>query len=266
MSFRTKHVYCLLLCAGLSAGLLTSCRTGGGRPPSDGAVKILTVGGSLTAGQTLYNGPPYPEQLAQLTNVSVVNMGVAGQTSRNTLRCLAGSLAEFDPDVVLIAAGGNDSALSGGLESLRQNLAAMIELVQGSGAYPWLIAVPRDAITTALGGSEEPPEQGYSDPPLYAELGQAFAIPVVLDLVASVLNDPRLRSIDGVHPNERGYAVMAAGVAERLLPFLVEQNLAPSAWALQVAGEGSYVRSPGQGNVLGTTGCATAEGISPPPA
>lgn len=247
----------------LSVGLLAACQNGGGRPAQSLGVKILTVGGSLTAGQTLYNGPPYPEQLAGIAGLSVINMGVAGQTSRNTLRCLGDSLAAFDPEVVLIAVGGNDSALSGGLEGLRENLAQMIEMVQASGAYPWLIAVPRDAITSALGGQAERPPQGYSDPPLYAELGVRYGVPVVLELVAQILNDPWLRSIDGVHPNEAGYAVMAEGVADRLLPFLVDQNLVPSVWALQMSQSSSYTGAPGQGSLLAATGCASAEAMEP---
>jgi acyl-CoA thioesterase-1 len=259
-----KSLLPLALCCAVSASLLTACQSGGGRPLDQANVKILTVGGSLTAGQTLYNGPPYPEQLVELTGLKIINMGVAGQTSRNTLRCLGDSLAAFAPEVVLITVGGNDSALSGGLEGLRQNLAQMIELVQASGAYPWLIAVPRDAITTALGGGgERPPQQGYSDPALYAELGAEYDVPVVLELVAQVLNDPRLRSLDGVHPNEEGYAVMAQGVADRLMPFLLKRNLVPSAWAMQVADSGSYTRAPGQGSLLAAAGCATAEDSEP---
>lgn len=253
----------MLLSGLVSVGLLAACQNGGGRPPQPLGVKVLTVGGSLTAGQTLYNGPPYPEQLATIAGLSVINMGVAGQTSRNTLRCLGDSLAAFDPEVVLITVGGNDSALSGGLDGLRDNLAQMIELVQASGAYPWLIAVPRDAITTALGGQGERPPQGYSDPPLYAELGDRYGVPVVLELVAQILNDPWLRSIDGVHPNEAGYAVMAEGVADRLVPFLVDQNLVPSVWALQMSQSASYTGAPGQGSLLAATGCASAEPIEP---
>lgn len=167
-----------------------------------GAV-ILAFGDSLTYGTGAEGEASYPARLAARIDRRVVNAGVPGETSGQGRRRLSEWLARVQPDLVLLCLGGNDMLRRGSPETLRENLRAMVEMIRGQGAEVVLIAVPK-----LQAWSLEPH-------PLYRELGADLGIPVLDASLATILSDGALKS-DAIHPNARGYAVLAEDI-HRLL-------------------------------------------------
>lgn len=134
----------------------------------------------------------------------IVNASVPGDTSSGGLARLPALLDTHRPAIVIIELGGNDGLRGQPVESLRENLRAMIELTRESGATPILtgIQIPPNygpAYTEALAGT-------------YPELSRELDVPLVGFLMEDVALNGELMQSDGIHPNARGNAVMMENV------------------------------------------------------
>lgn len=181
------------------------------------SARILALGTSLTAGFQLPQGASFPAQLeaalrARGHDVTVVNAGVSGDTSAGGLARLEWLLGENYTHAI-IELGGND--VLRGLEpaDTRANLDAILTTLKARGVH------------VLLAGMRAPPNLGpdYENDfnGLYAELAGKHGVllyPFFLDGVAA---QPELNLDDGIHPNEKGIAV----IVERILPH-VEKLLA----------------------------------------
>lgn len=179
--------------------------------------KILALGTSLTAGFQLPQKAGFTAQLeaalrAKGHEVTVVNAGVSGDTSAGGLARLNWLLGE-DYTHAIVELGGND--VLRGLEphETRANLDAILTTLKDHD------------IEVLLAGMRAPPNlgAGYEEDfnGIYAELAEKHDVmlyPFFLDGVAA---EPRLNLDDGIHPNEKGVAV----IVERMLPY-VEKLLA----------------------------------------
>ncbi len=179
-------------------------------------IKIAMLGDSLTAGFGLGDGQSIPSQLqkalrAQGRNVTVLNHGVSGDTT-------AGGLGRVDwmlgdkPDIVLVELGANDALRALDAKDAERNLAAIIEKLQAAGVTVWLAGMlaPRNfgqEYDTAFDG-------------IYPRLAAKYKVPLYPFILDGVARQAALNQADGLHPNEKGVAV----IIERLLPF-VTKNL-----------------------------------------
>ncbi|HBO12335.1 MAG TPA: arylesterase [Halieaceae bacterium] len=140
--------------------------------------------------------------------VDVVNASISGETSAGGRRRLPALLETHDPDAVVIELGGNDGLRGYPVAQLRENLAAMAEAAQASGARVLLLPM------------EIPPNYGprytgaFRDSfPRVAEETGASLGPFPLEAVAT---DPALMQADGIHPT----AAAQPRIVETLLPAL----------------------------------------------
>lgn len=183
--------------------LLAGC---GDKPPplarlgSDAIV--LAFGDSLTYGTGARAEESYPAQLAALIGRTVVRAGVPGEVSATGLARLPGALEEHQPRLLLLCHGGNDFLQRRSKAAAADNLRAMIRLAKDKGIDVLLIGTPEPGITVS------PPE-------FYEEIARSFGIPYEGDILGRVLKDSSLKA-DHVHPNARGYRVIAEKVAELL--------------------------------------------------
>jgi lysophospholipase L1-like esterase len=199
----------LLLAALAAPAALAGC----GRAPPQGqalpaGVTVLALGDSLTHGTGATPETAYPAVLARLTGWNVVNAGVPGDTSAQALARLPALLDETRPALVLVGIGGNDFLRRQDEGRTRAHIQRIAETARGAGAQVLLIAVPRPTLTAHAFGS-------LDDPPLYAELAEALALPLHAGGWSEVLSDPALRS-DEIHANAAGYEHFAQGLAESL--------------------------------------------------
>jgi acyl-CoA thioesterase I len=111
-------------------------------------------------------------------------------------------LDEHSPRLLLLCIGGNDFLRRLGNQQAEANVRAMVKLARGRGIDVVLIGTPEPGI-------------GVSPPAFYAGIAKEFGLPYEEGVMAEVLRDNGLKS-DPIHPNARGYRVIAERVAERL--------------------------------------------------
>lgn len=173
----------------------------------------MVLGDSLTAGYGLPQGEAFPVKLeaalrARGFDVSVLNAGVSGDTTAGGLARLDWALAD-KPTHAIVELGANDGLRGIDPAVTRKNLGAILAKLKAAG-IPVLVA-----------GMYAPPNWGkeYAEafarlfPDLAREHGAAL-YPFFLDGVAA---NPSLNQPDGIHPNEKGVAV----IVERILPQVV---------------------------------------------
>ena len=182
---------------------------------------IVVVGDSLSSGFGLAAEQSWVAMLKERLlregyGYEVVNASIAGDTSAGGLARLPRLLEKHSPAVVVIELGGNDGLRGQPIDSLRDNLAKMIEQSQRSGARVALAAV------------QLPPNYGptYTRAlsAVYPELAQRFHATLVDLSLADVALKPDLMQGDGIHPNAAGQKIVFASVWRVLGPMLAARD------------------------------------------
>jgi lysophospholipase L1-like esterase len=187
----------------LSAALLAAaCSKSPKLPPLPPDAVVLAFGDSLTFGTGAAAEGSYPSQLERLIGRRVVRAGVPGEVTEAALERLPAALDEHAPRLLLLCIGGNDFLRRLGKAQASANVRRMVELAKSHGVDVILIGTPEPGLTVS------PPE-------FYAEIAKDFRIPYEGSVIGEVLRDADLKS-DPIHPNDRGYRV----IAERLAALL----------------------------------------------
>ena len=160
---------------------------------------ILAFGDSLTYGTGATPGKSYPAVLEKLAFRKVINAGIPGETTAWGLARLPALLEKHRPSLLILCHGANDLIQGLGERQAADNIREMIRLARKHGAQVLLVGVPY-------------PGRFASLPPFYETIAGEFDLPFAGDPLSRVLVDPSLKS-DFIHPNARGYRVMAETVA-----------------------------------------------------
>jgi len=191
-------VFALMLIAVLAAGC-------GERPKlerlSSDAV-VLAFGDSLTFGTGASEEESYPAQLEKLIGRRVVRAGVPGEVTSQALERLPAALDEHAPRLLLLCIGGNDFLRRLGKQQAEGNVRAMVKLAKSRGVGVVLIGTPEPGLTV-------------SPPAFYADIAKEFRLPYEEAIIGQVLKDSTLKA-DPIHPNARGYRVIAERIAETM--------------------------------------------------
>lgn len=181
-----------LLAVSLSLFLLQGC--GGTKLeaiPANGI--ILAFGDSLTAGYGVEKAQSYPTVLAELSDRTVINAGISGETTAEGLARLPSVLDQTNPDLMILLEGGNDILRSQDLSQTEANLAAMIELAQNRDVEVVLVGVPYRLAKVA---------------PFYRDLAKEYDLAFAPELIGTLLREESYKS-DEVHFNVQGYRLVA---------------------------------------------------------
>ena len=177
-----------------------------GKPPKlqrlPGDAAVLAFGDSLTFGSGASEAQSYPAQLEGLIGRRVIRAGVPGEVTSQALARLPEALDENSPRLLLLCIGGNDFLRRLGNQQAEGNLRAMVKLAKSRGVDVLLIGTPEPGLRVTA-------------PAFYAAVAKDFGIPYEEDVMAAVLKDPSLKS-DQIHPNARGYRIIAERVADAL--------------------------------------------------
>ena len=163
---------------------------------------ILAFGDSLTNGFGVGHEFSYPSQIEIKSNHKVINAGVDGEFSSEALIRLP-ALLEYKPQVVILCHGANDLLNGFSAQELKENLLNMIHLIQNTKVKIVLVGVPD---FTA---------QDFSTHQLYRELADETDVVLEDEVLTRIAYDDELRN-DFVHPNEKGYEMMANAFIEIL--------------------------------------------------
>ena len=170
------------------------------RLPGDAVV--LAFGDSLTFGTGATEQESYPAQLEGLIGRRVVRAGVPGEVTAQALARLPGALDEHAPKLLLLCIGGNDFLRRLGNPQAERNVRDMVQLAKSRGVAVLLIGTPE-------------PGFSVSPPAFYANIAKELRVPYEGGIIGEVLIDRALKA-DPIHPNARGYRVIAERLAEKL--------------------------------------------------
>jgi lysophospholipase L1-like esterase len=195
-----------------------------GAPAAD-EKRVVFMGNSITDSWAkffpqMFPGKPY------------VGRGISGQTTPQMLVRFRQDVIALKPAVVVILAGTNDIAGNTGpstLEMIEDNLMSMTELARANGI--------RVILSSVLPVYDYPWKKGLEPAQKIVALNtwiKAYATrvgAVYLDYHSAMANEQLgLRAdltIDGVHPTEAGYRMMAPLVEEAIAEALRRQSPAP---------------------------------------
>ncbi len=220
-----KHAFfCGVFFAALcSAGLspsLTGMRPAAAQTPSAGTpVKVACVGDSITAGVgASADQSNYPSLLADLLgpNYTVANFGESGATllkdgdSPYWQRGSYARSAAFGPNVVIILLGTNDSKPQNWAHKTEfaADYAALLDYYAALPTHPKLFA--------CLPTPVPKPNYGINEPAVLEELPLIRQAALqkgatIIDVQGRVPSD-NADFVDGVHPNDAGYVLLASAI------------------------------------------------------
>ena len=172
--------------------------------------KVVTVlGDSITAGYGLSarNAVPYQLQLALAklgVRAQVRAAGVSGDTTAGGLARVDFSVRK-DTDVAVVALGANDLLQGQDPKRTRSNLDAIVRKLKARKIGVVLTGI---AAPTEVGG-------GYARDfnAVFPAVARTHGVPLYANLLAGVARQPSLNQPDGIHPNARGAAIIAARLA-----------------------------------------------------
>ncbi len=160
---------------------------------------ILAFGDSLTYGTGTSRDKAYPAVLEELINHKIINAGIPGEISEKGLARLPGLIERHHPELIIICHGGNDILHKLDLNRTRNNIQKMINLARQNNSQVVLIGVPEFGIF-------------LESSPIYQALAKNNQLPLADDILADILAKASLKS-DHIHPNARGYQILAKHIA-----------------------------------------------------
>ena len=144
--------------------------------------------------------------MAERTGKSVINSGIPGDTTAGALQRLERDVLSKSPRIVLVTLGGNDLMHGVDKKTAFKNLKEIVETIQAQNA---LVVIGGIKLLFWDRGYEEAYEK------LAAETG-AILIPNIL---GGLMGNEELMS-DTIHPNARGYKIMAQKFYTVIEPYM----------------------------------------------
>jgi acyl-CoA thioesterase-1 len=160
---------------------------------------IIAFGDSLTAGYGAGAGEDYPSGLAKVLGREVINAGVSGDTTDSALARLDADVLQRSPRIVIVGLGGNDFLRGAPIASTEANLRAIVKQIQLSGAMVVILGFNFPSLTASYGK-------------MYKRVASDEGCLLIPDLLDGIIGNPSLKS-DEIHPNAKGYALMAERVS-----------------------------------------------------
>ena len=176
------------------------CGASAANPPT-----VLVIGDSLSAGYGIDVDQSWTALLqskleSQGYEHRVVNASISGDTTEGGASRIAAALENFGPDLVILELGGNDGLRGIPPDRMKDNLKAIIETSQASGASVIMLGI---RIPTNYGSRYTSAFEG-----VYRELAEQLQIPWIEFFMEAVALDETLMQADGIHPNARAQPIL----------------------------------------------------------
>src|SRR3989338_4005463 len=180
------------------------------------AKTFVFLGDSLTEGYGVAQSASFPHLIKKKVSDDkldwkIIGAGSSGSTSASALSRLKW-IAKEKPDYVMILLGSNDGLRGFKVEEVEKNLAMALEWAQKSKQK------------VILGQLHVPPNYGASYArkfsEIYPRLAKKYKVDLAPFILESVVGKPELNLQDGVHPNEKGYQIIADKMYKYIKPYL----------------------------------------------
>ena len=166
---------------------------------------VVVFGDSLSYGYGAPRGQSYPDLIGQKIRRSVINLGRNGETAVGAARRVE-EVLEQNPYMVLIEFGGNDFMRGVDFQQTVQAVSDMVDQVQSAGAV---------AVVVDTGGYYGMKKYSKAYQKLAKEKGAVF----VKGILDGVFGKTALMS-DQIHPNAKGYEIVADKVYQDIKDYL----------------------------------------------
>ena len=242
-----KIIFCIFYI--LAFGLFLACDNGVSDDQTDDnsivneihdTRAIVCFGDSLTNGYGASQGQTYPDYLQAKLRVPVINAGVDGDTSTNGLSRINRDVLAIDPQIVIIIFGGNDLFRGLSLRQTENNLRSMIERIDDGTRKiyiaNWIPITEIDSITSLIVNIQ----RNYNRVPalsmeqlndyihdfkeILISLSAYYNAELIENIFDMIYDNSALMS-DPIHPNGRGYEVMADNIYAVMEPYIKANNL-----------------------------------------
>lgn len=168
--------------------------------PSKGK-DIIAFGDSLVVGVGSTPGNDFVSLLSKKIGQPIINLGNSGDTTADGLLRVH-QIDKYNPKIVIILLGGNDYLKKIPIEETHKNLASLIENIQARGAVVLLLGVKGSVLGDNF-------EKEFDD------LKDTYHTAFVSNVLNGLIGKPEYMS-DYVHPNDKGYGV----IADRVYPVI----------------------------------------------
>jgi acyl-CoA thioesterase I len=178
------------------------------------SLRIVFIGDSLSEGYGLPTEASFPFLVdkalkSEGIQAEVINAGVSGATSASGVPSLKWQLKQ-KPALILLALGANDGLRGIKPAATKANLSNTIELAQ------------KEKIKVILAGMKMPPNYGAEFTKefeaIFPALAKKYSLPLIPFLLEGVAGKKEFNLPDGIHPNAKGYELIAKNVLKILLP------------------------------------------------
>jgi len=179
-----------------------------------GDATIVAFGDSITAGFAVKRGFPsfWQEQLQQKfpeAKVEMINSGISGDTSRDGLARLDWSVLSYEPDLVTINFGINDSVFDIDVDEFKENLKKMIRRIRAGPDSEILLLSSQPLETPPYDRIVQDYYQAVGDVAREMDVGFVDVYGAWMERVrqGTPLSSFIIPGLD--HPNEAGYRIIA---------------------------------------------------------
>jgi lysophospholipase L1-like esterase len=237
-SARFKGILLVSLALAIVLTVLLSCLATGRAAVSPSAnshrAEIICFGDSITLGiaegnwKGEHENLSFPGRLQRRVKIPVINAGIEGNTTTDALYRLTKDVISKDPRIVVVFLGANDFLQSFDSALSEHNFNVMMANLYTSGRKIYMAPFLTDEMLWQLLG-----EKGYPDflreeiigryAGLYTRMSQTFGAEIITDVWRGVWP---ANMTDNVHPNLRGYQIMADNVFAAMRPYLEANGFA----------------------------------------
>lgn len=192
---------------------------------SQAETTLVAFGDSLIHGYGLAQGDGFVPQLqdwltAQGQDVTVINAGVSGDTTKGGLSRIAWTLTP-EVDAMIVTLGGNDFLRGLDPAASKANIAGIVETAQAQG------------VEVMLTGMQAPgnygPDYKTAFDGLYAEIAAESGALLAESFFEGLSSDDpaalqKYLQADGLHPNREGVALIVAALGPQVLELLARSE------------------------------------------
>lgn len=170
---------------------------------------IVAFGDSLVQGIGTTPDKNFVSVLSRSTGQSIINLGRSGDTTAAALQRIDTVLAER-PKLVFVLLGGNDYLRKVPVDDTFTNLSTIIQKIQAQGAAVIILGIRGGVI------SDQYKER-------FEQLADTYHTGYVPDVLDGLIGNTTLMS-DPIHPNEKGYELIANKISPEFLEVLSIMN------------------------------------------
>ena len=154
---------------------------------------IVCFGDSLTRGYGATNEQTYPYFLQQFTNLPVINKGINGNTSRNGLDRID-DILQFKNSIVIVEFGANDFFQRFPVYETKKNMEKIVDILKQNNDIVVLVSTENNLL-----------KEIHNMLKSLAEEKNVLFVNGILDEIW----DDRSLFFDDIHPNSKGYKLVA---------------------------------------------------------